>query len=156
MEQAAAFGIADSAEGMTPEAEELLTHVPDLLQPTCTESPVTDVAIAILHCYLQPEGVGAELAEYQSYTTNSEMDAVYQERVEQYAVDPTGDCKSGPDETTWNIDAGEPLGRILCAPQQVGIRFDWTDDTLSILSVLIDFDSDYQNTHDLWLEAGPI
>ena len=156
MEQVAAYGIAGSAVGMTPEAEELLTHVPDLLRPTCTESPVTDAAVAILHCYLQPEGVGAELAEYQSYATNGEMDVVYQERVAQYEVESTGDCQSGPDETTWNIGDGPPMGRILCAPQQVGIRFDWTDDSLSILSVLIDFDSDYENTHALWLEAGPI
>ncbi len=47
-------------------------------------------------------------------------------------------------------------GRLLCAPQGVGIRFDWTDDNLLILSTLFDLEGDYENTYQLWTEAGPI
>lgn len=54
----------------------------------------------------------------------------------------------------WSI-GDESFGRLQCAPQQVGIRFDWTDTRLSILSTLIDFDGDYQTTFQTWLEAGP-
>jgi len=154
IEQVAGYGIAGSADGMTAEAEELLTHVPDLLASTCTESPVTQSATAILHCYLQAEGTGAELAEYQSFASIADMDAVYQEKVDDFGVESQGSCQSAPNETTWSI-GDDQLGRIQCAPQQFGIRFDWTDNRLAILSTLIDFDGDYQNTYDLWLEAGP-
>jgi len=82
------------------------------------------------------------------------MDAAYQEAVERYGVEPTGSCESGPNETTWSI-GDESFGRVQCAPQQVGIRFDWTDDRLSILSTLIDLDGEYELTHQAWLEAGP-
>jgi len=63
--QAAAFGITGTADGsMTPEGEELLTHVPESWQQTCTESPISQSGVAILHCYLQVDGVGIELAQY--------------------------------------------------------------------------------------------
>lgn len=154
VELVAAYGIAGSADGMTPEGEELLTHVPADWQQTCTESPIPENGVAILHCYLQSEGVGAELAQFQSFSNNSDMDAAYQEAVENYGVEPTESCETGPNETTWSIE-NESFGRVQCAPQQVGIRFDWTDDRLSILSTLIDFDGDYENTYGAWLEAGP-
>lgn len=154
VEEVAAFGIDGSAEGMTAEGTKLLTHVPDLLQQTCVETPVADNATAAIHCYLQSDGTGAELAEYRSFATNAEMDTVYQERIELYGAEPTGNCESGPNETNWSIE-DESFGRVQCAPQQVGIRFDWTDDRLSILSTVIDFDGDYENTHQLWLNAGP-
>lgn len=104
--------------------------------------------------YLQVEGVGVELAQYQSFASNELMDAGYQEAVDTYGVEPTGSCESGPNETTWSV-GDESFGRVQCAPQQVGIRVDWTDDRLSILSTLIDFDGDYQNAYQAWLEAGP-
>jgi len=154
IEQVAAYGIAGSATGMTPEAEELLTHVPELFQETCTESPVAEDAEAILHCYLQTDGVGAELLQYASFANNSDMEVAYQEAVEQFGVPSEGSCQSGPNETTWSIGDDE-FGRLQCAPQQVGIRIDWTDERLAILSTLIDFDGDYAATYDAWLEAGP-
>jgi len=154
IEQVAAYGIAGSATGMTPEAEELLTHVPELFQETCTESPVAEAAEAILHCYLQTEGVGAELLQYASFANNSDMEVAYQEAVEQFGVPSEGSCQSGPNETTWSI-GGDEFGRLQCAPQQVGIRIDWTDERLAILSTLSDFDGAYAATYDAWLEAGP-
>lgn len=153
--QAGAYGITGTADGsVTPEGEELLTHAPESWQQTCTESPISQSGVAMLHCYLQVDGAGIELAQYQAFSTNEEMDAAYQESVEQYGVEPTGSCESGPNETTWSID-DQSFGRVQCAPQQVGIRFDWTDDRLSILSTLIDLDGDYGLTYQAWLEAGP-
>lgn len=154
VEEAGAYGISGSADGMTPEAGELLAHVPELFRETCTESPISDDGVAILHCYLQVEGVGVELAQYQVFATNEQMDAAYQEAVDQYGVESEGNCESGPNETTWSIGE-DSFGRVQCAPQQVGIRFDWTDSRLSILSTLIDFEGDYQNTQQAWLDAGP-
>ena len=155
VDQAAAYGIAGSAEGMTSEGESLLTHVPGDLQSTCYESPSTGSATAVQHCILQVEGTGAELLQFQSYSSNEEMDAAYQEVVAQFGVESTGTCESGPDETTWSVD-GAAGGRLQCAPQEAGIRFDWTDDQLVILSTLIDFDGDYENTYNFWVNAGPV
>lgn len=150
----AAYAIAGSPDGMTPEGEELLTHVPEDWQQTCYESPVTETPTAIIQCVLQTEGVGVELAQYEQSASNADMDADYQEVIETYGVEPTDSCESGPNETSWNIQ-GDTFGRVQCAPQKVGIRFDWTDDRLSILSTLIDFDGDYENSYKLWQDAGP-
>jgi len=150
-----AFGIPGSPDGMTSEGEDLLTHVPGDLQSTCYESPSSGSTNAVLHCVLQPNGVGAELLQYGSYDTTDDMATAYQQQVSQYGVDSTGSCQSGPNETTWSVGEDE-RGRIQCAPQQVGIRFDWTDNVLAILSTLVDFDGDYENTFNMWLNAGPV
>jgi hypothetical protein len=84
------------------------------------------------------------------------MDADFDENVDRYASDqPTGNCRTGPNQDEWNRD-GEVLGRLLCAPQTVGIRFDWTHESGAILSTLIDFDGDYDTTYDTWVNAGPV
>jgi hypothetical protein len=153
--QAAVYAVPGSAEGMSPEAEELLTHVPSDWQQTCIETPASDVADAVVSCFLQTEGTGAELAVFQQYPTAEEMDATYQNTVDIFGVESEGSCQSGPHETTWNVD-DVVGGKLLCAPQGVGIRFDWTDDDLLILSTLFDLEGDYQNTYNLWTEAGPV
>lgn len=155
VDRALAYGIEGSLEGMTSEGESLLTHVPGDLQSTCYEIPSTRTASAVLHCILQVEGTGAEVLSFQSFESSDDMNVAYQEVVDHFGVESTGTCESGPDETTWSV-TGEVGGRVQCAPQQAGIRFDWTDDQLSILSTLIDFDGDYKNTYDLWLNAGPV
>jgi hypothetical protein len=155
VDAASAFGIPGSADGMTAEGESLLTNVPGDLQSTCIQVPSSGNALAVLHCYLQVEGTGAELLQFQRLPSNEEMDASYQEFVSQYGVDSTGSCQEGPNETTWSID-GAVGGRVQCAPQGVGIRFDWTDDALVILSTLVDFEGDYENTYNLWIDAGPV
>jgi hypothetical protein len=155
VDSASAYGIPGSADGMTSEGEDLLTHVPADLQSQCIEAPSSSNAVAVIHCYLQTEGTGAELLQFQSFGTNEEMDTAYQSVVDQYGVDSTGTCRSGPNETTWSLDEDE-RGRIQCAPQQVGVRFDWTDDVLIVLSTLVDFEGDYENTNQMWLNAGPV
>ena len=82
------------------------------------------------------------------------MDAGYDETVDIFGVESEGDCEKGPNETTWSID-DEVGGRLQCAPQAVGIRFDWTDEELLILSTLFDFEGDYKNSYRLWVDAGP-
>jgi hypothetical protein len=157
----ATYAIPGSADGtMTPEGEELLTHVPGDWQNQCIESPVTDNESAAIVCLLQQEGAGIELASYESFGTNDNMDQAYDDRVADFPVDPDSDattCEEGSLDTTWHLgDAeDEPLGKLLCAPQHVGIRFDWTDDRLAILSTVIDFESDYGLTYQAWVDAGP-
>jgi hypothetical protein len=153
--QTAVYAIPGSAEGMTPEAEELLTHVPSDWGSTCVETPASDVADAVISCFLQTEGTGAELAIFQQYPTQEDMDAAYQNTVDIFGVESEGTCQEGPNETTWSID-NETRGRVQCAPQGAGIRFDWTDDQLRILSTLFDFEGDYENTYNLWVDAGPV
>jgi hypothetical protein len=154
VEQAAAYAISGSADGPSPEGEELLTHVPPDWGETCIDTPSTSEATSVANCFLQTEGVGAEFAIFQQFATQDAMDAAYQEILDLYGVGAEGDCKSAPAETTWSIN-DQPGGKLQCAPQTVGIRFDWTDDNLLILSTLFDFDGDYENTYNLWVEAGP-
>ncbi|MEO6350373.1 MAG: hypothetical protein ABIP53_06955 [Candidatus Limnocylindrales bacterium] len=154
----AAYGIPVSADGsMSPEVQELLTHVPGDWHDQCIESPVTENELAVIVCLLQQDGAGVELASYESFASNAEMDAAYDERVADFPVDEdsaANACEEGSLDTTWHID-DEVLGKLLCTPQFVGIRFDWTDDRLGILSNLIDFEGEYSTTYQTWLEAGP-
>jgi hypothetical protein len=82
------------------------------------------------------------------------MDIAYQERVETFGEESEGSCQTGPNETTWSIDEVQ-LGRVQCAPQLVGVRYDWTDERLNILASLVDLDGDYGALYDQWLNAGP-
>lgn len=150
----AAYGIPGSATAMSPEGQELLTHVPEDWQQFCIESPASSNETAAVVCFLQQDGPGVELATYESYATNADMDTAYQDRVTRFGVDSTGSCQSGPNETTWSIDNVQ-YGHVQCAPQHIGIRVDWTDTRLGILSTLVDFEGDYQIGYDTWLNAGP-
>ena len=152
--QVAAYGIPGSARGPSADGEALLGHVPSDWQEQCVDTPSTSVATAVISCFLQLEGTGAELAIFQQYPTVETMDATYQELVGTFGVEPEGDCEQGPYETAWSVQ-DETRGRLQCAPQVVGIRFDWTHDDLHILSTLFDLEGDYENTFALWRNAGP-
>ncbi|HUR15873.1 MAG TPA: hypothetical protein VMZ33_01190, partial [Candidatus Limnocylindrales bacterium] len=152
---AATYGISGSALGMSPEGEELLTHVPSDWQNQCIQAPAIENEVAAIVCFLQQDGAGVELASYESFGTNEEMDAAYQERVTNFGVAATGSCQDGPNETTWSMEGEGTLGRVQCAPQLAGIRADWTDDRLGILSSLIDFEGNYGLMYETWKNAGP-
>jgi hypothetical protein len=154
VETAAAYGIPGSDVAMSAEGQALLTHVPADWQQFCIESPSTATETAAVVCFLQQNGTGVEIASYESYATNEDMDATYQRRVSDFGVESTGSCQSGPNETTWSIDE-VVYGRVQCAPQQVGIRVDWSDNRLGIMSTLVDFEGDYQAAYDTWVNAGP-
>jgi hypothetical protein len=136
--------------------EELTSYVPSAWQSTCQETPVSAFELgALIAVVCQPTSGGANLAEYVAFDTLANMNAAYQARVDTYAVEnSTTTCDSGPDETGYAIN-GVAAGRIMCAPQVAGIRFDWTDERLNVLSTLTDFESSYSETHQSWLEAGP-
>ena len=152
--EAAAYGIAGSAEGPSDDGQELLGHVPSDWQEQCVDTPSANAATAVASCFLQTEGAGAELAVFQQFATADAMDSTYRDLVETFGVESEGDCEEGPNETTWSIEE-EVGGRLQCAPQGVGIRFDWTDDQLLILSSLFDLEGDYRNTYRLWVDSGP-
>ena len=138
---APAVGLEDLAD------EEHVAH--------CYESPVPDTAQFIVSCIAQTSGKGAELERYTQYADADAMNAAYQEVVTTFGVASQGSCQSGPNETEWEVGE-QPGGRVQCAPQAVGIRFDWTDDLTSILSSLIDLGGSYKETYDQWVDAGPI
>jgi hypothetical protein len=140
---------------MSPAASALLTHVPADWQADCFESPGSFFetgAEATLTCMLTDGR--SDIAEYTKFDTKENMDAAYQTRVDTWAVESQGSCQSGPNETSYSI-GGTSAGRILCAPQTVGIRVDWTYDTPLILSTLTDFEGSYEDTYQDWLIAGP-
>jgi len=84
------------------------------------------------------------------------MNAAYQDLVTNFGVTSTGSCQSGANETTWAFNDDTVGGHIQCAPQKVGIRFDWTDDLTSILATLIDFDGSYPDTYAQWTDGGAL
>jgi hypothetical protein len=141
--------------GMSPAAEALLAHVPQEWQANCQETATSAFdagAVAAVACGL--EDPGANIAEYVQFDSTASMNTAYQQRVDNFGVDSQGSCQTGPNEAGYTID-GIPVGRLLCAPQLAGIRLDWTDDRLSILTTLTDFEGSYPDTYSDWQAAGP-
>ena len=134
-----------------------MTHIPPDFQVGCAESPVpplfVEPASFVVTCLLQTDGDGAELAEYVQFSSMEDMNDAYQERVDAFGVASEGSCQTA--RTRRRGASTTRAGRVQCAPQGVGIRFDWTDERLNILSTLVDFDGDYAALYAQWLEAGP-
>jgi hypothetical protein len=153
---ATAFGVGGSDGTMSNGAQILLAHIPTDFQQNCYESPqFSDAPQYIVSCIPQTSGKGAEIERYEQFADKASMDAAYQDLIDVFGVDSSGSCQSGPNEADWEINE-QTGGRVQCAPQTNGIRFDWTDDLTSILSSLIDFDGSYKDTYDSWVNAGPI
>ena len=153
-ENMAVYG-GDGETTMSPEARALLLHVPSDWRPDCFETPppaFDSGAVASVSCPLADDR--SDVIDFVQFDTQDNMDAAYQARVDTYAVDSTESCQTGPNETGYTI-GGSPAGRILCAPQLSGIRFDWTHDSLLILTTLTNFAGSYPDTYQDWLIAGP-
>ncbi len=149
-----AYG-GEGGSSVSPAARALLLHVPADWRPDCFETqpnPFETGAEAAVSCTLT-EG-RSNVADFVQFDNQENMDAAYQIRVDTWAVEPTESCETGSNEGIYTI-AGTPAGRILCAPQTVGIRFDWTHDELLILSTLTNFDGSYVDTYEDWQAAGP-
>jgi hypothetical protein len=154
---AAAWGVGGPLGTMSEGAQMLLAHIPEDLQKNCYESPLWNgTATYVVTCLPRVSGKGAEIEQYQQFDSKDAMDAAYHDVVQAFGVDSTGSCQSGPNETAWDDTSGVVGGRVECAPQTVGIRFDWTDDLTSIVSTLVDLDGSYKDTYDQWVNAGPI
>jgi hypothetical protein len=160
MDNVVVFGSGISDGSFSPEGEDLLAHVPADWQPSCYQGLrppyLAMTAEAVVTCFLSGSNAdGAELAEYAAFATAADMEAAYQERIDSFGSgDSDGSCRDGSGEHPYNI-GGTESGRLLCVPQFAGIRFDWTDTRLNILSTLVDFDSDYNATVDDWIVGGP-
>lgn len=139
---------------MSPETQALLLHVPAAWRPDCFETHTAfDVgSLADVGCRLS-EG-RSDVVDFVQFDSQENMDAAYQTRVDKWAVESTDSCQTGPNEGGYTI-GGLAAGSILCAPQTVGIRVDWTVDSLLILSTLTDFDGSYPDVYQDWLIAGP-
>ena len=156
VDSAAAWASGSSDGTMSGDADILYQHIPVDLQNNCYESPNWNTAaVTVVTCVEQTQGKGAELLQLQQFSDGGGMAAGYQRLVDAFGVESQGSCEAGPNEAQWTVNE-QAGGRVQCAPQFVGIRFDWTDDLTSILSSLIDFDGSYQDTYDQWVDAGPI
>ncbi len=156
VDSAAVWGVGGADGTMSDGAQLLFAHIPSDLQQNCYESPIWNTdADFVVTCMEQTKGKGAELAEYLQYSDAAGMATAYQGLVTAFGVESQGSCKSGPNEASWQANE-QTSGRVQCAPQTVGIRFDWTDDMTSILSTMIDFEGSYKDTYDQWVDAGPI
>ncbi len=163
LNHSAAYGVANlNGEPSSAAQDLMLNHVPHDWSATCYESPVPGYlggfAETSVTCFLGEVGhAGAEIASYEQYANTDDMNAAYQERVSTFPVGSGTSCQDGSAEESWHYN-GTPdteAGRLLCAPQQVGIRFDWTENQLNILSSLVDFDGSYSDTFGDWTNAGP-
>jgi len=160
MDNVVAFGTGVADGSYSPAGEDLLSHVPAAWQDSCypgLRPPYLAVtAEAVVTCFLSStNGDGAEIAEYASFSTAAAMDAAYQRRVDTFGTgDGISSCEDGSGEGNYTI-GGVDSGRLLCVEQFAGIRFDWTDTRLNILSTLVDFDADYAATFADWQAGGP-
>jgi hypothetical protein len=160
---AQAFGVANlNGEPSAAAQQLLLDHVPHDWSSSCFEAPVPGAygtwPDTIVTCFLGKAGqAGAEVAEYAQYSNGDQMDADYQARVAAFpATNDAGTCQDGPTEGAWSYGGQDSdAGRLTCAQQAVGIRYDWTETQLNIMSTLIDFDGSYADTWSDWLKAGP-
>jgi hypothetical protein len=111
----------------------------------------------VVSCFLgQPGHSGAEVAEYVQYENVDDMNAAYQQHVQSFPPFGGTDCTSEASEYPYHYSGHtEDAGRLLCSDQTVGIRFDWTENRLQILSTLVDLDGSYSDTYSDWLQAGP-
>jgi hypothetical protein len=148
--------LLDAAQLLLSSVDQLLSHVPADYRDGCDETPVSGAEPGALVAVACPAGnPGAEIIEYVQFDSKASMDAAYQQRASAASAVPTdGDCSEGPDEDGYTI-GGQPAGRAFCAAQPFGIRLDWTDDRLNILTSATDFDSSYADLHGTWLKAGP-
>jgi hypothetical protein len=154
------FGTGIQDGSLSPEGQALLAHVPADWQSSCYQGLrppyLARTADTVLTCFL-PSHDGAEIAEYASYTSADDMEAAYQSRTDAFGKgDGVNSCADGSGEHTYNFGSGTPdAGRLLCVNQFAGIRMDWTDTRLNILSTLIDFEGSYGATFEDWKVAGP-
>jgi hypothetical protein len=151
-----AFG-GDGNTAPSPDAVELMTHVPADWQPDCFDSFASVHAQgwqADILCQLS--GGRSEYAEYTSFDTKTDMDAYFDYLVGKYGVAESGlNCDAGAHLGGYSV-GGVEAGRILCAPDPLGgTRLEWTDDSLLILSELIDHQGSYADMYADWLIAGP-
>ena len=160
MDQVILFGSGIADGSYSPEGETLLAHVPADWQSTCypgLRPPyLARTAEAVVTCLLSSSNAdGAELAEYAAYSSAADMEAAYQERIEAFGTgNGVSSCADSSGEGEYTI-GGVESGRLLCVDQFAGIRFDWTDTRLNILSTLVDFDGDYGATFADWQVGGP-
>ncbi len=161
---ATAYGVANlNGEPSSGAQDLMLSHVPQAWSSSCFEGPVPGpfggLAQFRVACFLgvgEPGHVGADVAEYVQYGSTDDMNAAYQSRVAAFPPGAADSCQTGSRETTYHYTGGTAeAGRLLCADQAVGIRFDWTEESLNILSTLIDFDGSYGDTFTDWTNAGP-
>ncbi len=159
---AAAYGVANlNGEPSSGAQDLLLNHVPHDWSSSCFEGPVPGpyggMAQFRVVCFLGDVGhTGAEIAQYTQYDNTDDMNAAYQSRVAAFPAGSADSCQNGSRETPYHY-TGQSVdaGRLLCTDQAVGIRFDWTENSLDILSTLIDFDGSYTDTFADWGNAGP-
>jgi hypothetical protein len=162
MTHATAYGVANlSGEPSSGAQDLMLNHVPHDWSSSCFEAPVPGpyggMAQFRVVCFLGDVGhAGAEIAEYVQYGNADDMNAAYQSRVAAFTPGSADSCQNGSRETSYHYGSDTvEAGRLLCADQAVGIRFDWTENNLNILSTLVDFDGSYGDTFTDWGNAGP-
>ena len=163
LRNAIAFGSRIADNQLTPAGQQLLIHVPADWQNACYQGlrpPLFGgTAETVLTCFIRSPGDdGAEIAEYSAYLSADAMNQAYQKGTDFFGTGAgVNSCADGSGEHGYHFGGeGSPeVGRLLCVDQFRGIRFDWTDTRLNILSTLVDLDGDYGLTYADWVAGGP-
>ena len=144
--------------------DELLSHVPESIRPSCLPTDFLEPLLAMVSCAL---GDGQVTVEYAKYPDADSMYAAYNDRVRVAQIETdSGLCFTSdggaitatpnrwPAEHPYNVD-GLPVGRYLCVNADLP-TINWTDDRLLILGVTSAGAEVMDRLVDFWVnEAGP-
>lgn len=126
---------AGGATGAVPfSALPVIDYAASAAPDGCQESTRTGDELVAVECYRQDEGAGPEFIQLAAHPSTASMNEAFSR--DEAAV-------SCPDSapTTWS------RGAIRCVAQSVGIRLEWTDETLGLVGRLVDFQGDELTTN---------
>ncbi len=153
-----------TGEALTPEEQELLTHVAEGLRDTCVgdsrePQTVPDEVVAAVEC---TPGDFPDFVSYEEYASQEEMDAIFDGFVSA-SDESEGDCAQGEEGYGPYSLGDEPVGRLLCdrigsEDEGPGYFMLWTDERLNILASARTAEDDLSRLYDWWTgdESGPI
>lgn len=136
--------------------QQLLSHVPEAIRPTCVTVPGNESVLAGANCSADD---GAIDISYLAYASPESMLADYEDFRQLSGIEAgTGNCS---DPLTWPAEipytvGGQPAGRVLCTESLGATAIYWTDDRLGILSRTTHSASDHARLVEFWTrQAGP-
>jgi hypothetical protein len=135
----------------------LLSHIPAHLRDSChnfaVDEPSKAALLAALEC--EPPGGRPAHAQYMLYETSQGADAAYEVRLRAYQR-PKSDCSSFGGENAYQRPDPQHHGTLGCYHTNAGFTIlAWTDENLSMLSLVYDQQMTYAQLKAWWQDGGP-
>jgi hypothetical protein len=134
--------------------ELLLSHVPEVIAPTCVadDQRLWEGELVTLVC--APIDVDVQVT-YSGFDTLEHMGAGYQSSLDTIDLsDLAASCDLGTWTGSYQVE-GDTVGQLTCWSEPNGRAIMWSDDRLSILSVAVSRTLDAAGLYLWWLGAGP-